>query len=259
MYNGKKTYFYNGEKLWEGDHDGHPLVYDEEERNSWRVIMVLPGVEVIPEGTFFDCKNVKTVIMNDSVKRIERFAFTWCDRHFGFCSSSLEFVKLSRNLEYIGYCAFYGCSSLSSIFIPPSCREIDDWAFGFCRRLLILGLSQDVQLGEGVFQCTALMKKSPNETDGYGRYDDDDEVAAVQWIKSINDGEAYALHRACSSFNPLSEIIHTLVQQQGLVGMRVPNAIGITPSQYLAANTFADISEKEIINRFTLEMMGEVL
>ena len=39
MYNGEKTLFYNGEKLWEGDeHDGHPLIYDEEERNSWKVI-----------------------------------------------------------------------------------------------------------------------------------------------------------------------------------------------------------------------------
>ena len=25
MYEGKKTYFYNGEKLWDGDDDGHPM------------------------------------------------------------------------------------------------------------------------------------------------------------------------------------------------------------------------------------------
>ena len=40
--------------------------------------------------------------------------------------------------------------------------------------------------------------------------------------------------------------------------MQMKNAIGITSSQYLAADMFADISEKEIINKFTLEMMGEV-
>ena len=41
--------------------------------------------------------------------------------------------------------------------------------------------------------------------------------------------------------------------------MTKPNAIGVTPSQYLAANTFADISEKEIINQYILDMMGEIV
>lgn len=253
MYNGEKTLFYNGEILGGEDlhYNRHPLIYDQEERNSWKVIMVLPGVEIIPYDTFKWCSNVETVIMSDSVRRIENEAFSEC--------SSLKFIKLSRNLEYIGWAAFNYCSSLISIFIPPSCREIDGWAFQRCERLLILGLSQDVQLREKVCQKTALIKKSPLQLDERGEYENDDEAAAVQWIKSINEGEAYALHRACSSFNPLSEVIHTLVQQQGLGGMRVPNAIGITPSQYLAANTFADISEKEISNRYILEMMGEVL
>ena len=53
MYREKKTLFWNGQ----------PLVHNQEERDSWEVIIVLPGVEVIPEMTFSGCRNVKTVII----------------------------------------------------------------------------------------------------------------------------------------------------------------------------------------------------
>ncbi|GFH47153.1 leucine-rich repeat domain-containing protein [Chaetoceros tenuissimus] len=253
MYKGKKTLFYNGEELWEESDDDtdQPLVYDYEERDTWEVIIVLPGVEVIPDWTFWSCKNIETVIMPDSVKRIEWSAFDDC--------KSLEFVRLSQNLEFIGTWAFKYCQSLSSIFIPPSCGKIDDWAFSCCKCLVIVGMSQHTQVGMGVFQNTSLLEASPFDLDEDGDYDYDDDDAVIQWIKSNNDGEAYALHRACSSFNPLSEIIHALVKRYGVRAMKMKNAIGITPSQYLAANMFTDISEKEIINRYILDMMGEVI
>lgn len=239
MYNGKKTLFYNGEKLWEGDaFDGQPLVYSEDERKLWEVIIVLPGVEIITERAFVSCDNLEKVIMSDTVRRIEEDTFLQC--------KSLHFVKLSTNLEFIGKFAFCVCESLTSIFVPPSCREIGDYAFSGCTQLLILAIPQNVQLEECAFIDTPLLDACPVETD-------EDE-----WIKSVNNGEAYALHRAFSSFNPLSEIIHALVKRQGIKAMQMKNPVGITPSQYLETNVFADISEKDIINRFTLEMMGEV-
>ena len=248
MYNGKMTLFYNGEKLWDGE-NRERLIYNYQERQKWEVIIVLPGVEVIPQSTFEFCENVKVVIMADTVRRIEYHAFYLCD--------SIGFIKLSRNIEYIGGCAFYCCESLTSIFIPPSCREIYNLAFYGCVELIILGLPQLTQLGKEVFQRTALIKKSPIETDEYGEYALDDEVAAIDWIKSINN-EEYALHRACSSFNPSAEIIHGLVNQHGIKSMRMENSIGITPSQYLAANPSADVSEKEILNKNVLDSMGEL-
>ncbi|GFH47104.1 hypothetical protein CTEN210_03579 [Chaetoceros tenuissimus] len=253
MFREKKTLFYNGEKLWEGDEwEGNPLIYDLEERDSWEIMIVLPGVEIIPEMSFSYCSKIKTVIMADSVQRIEDEAFMEC--------CSLDFFRLSRNLEYIGEYAFLFCNSLTSIFIPPSCRQIGEEAFGWCAQLIILGLPQTTELGEGVFQKTKLMKNSPFELDQYGEYDlDDDDEAAIQWVKSINEEEANDLHRICSSFNPLSEIIYAIVKRQGIGAMKTKNKIGITPSQYLATNTFADITEKEITNRYILDMMGEVL
>ncbi|GFH55113.1 hypothetical protein CTEN210_11589 [Chaetoceros tenuissimus] len=250
MYKGKKTLFYNGEKLWEGGLHGIPLIHDGEERYSWEVIIVLPGVEIIPEFTFNDCE-VKTVIMADTVKRIEKDAFADC--------WSLVFVKLSRYLEYIGDRAFFGCDSLPSIFVPPSCREIGGWAFQYCKKLIILTMPRNVELGCLVFDNTLLMKKSPIDTDEDGEYNEGIDEEAIQWVRSINNEEIHALHRACSSFNPLSEIIHDLVKRLGINAMRMKNLIGITPSQYLEANTFAVISEKEIVNRYILDSMGEIV
>ena len=105
MYKGKKTLFYNGEIL--RDAHRHPVVHNEEERYSWEAIIVLPGVEIIPAFTFYDCRNVNKVIMSDTVRRMEESAFDAC--------RSLEFVKLSRNLEFIGKLAFCVCKSLTSI------------------------------------------------------------------------------------------------------------------------------------------------
>ena len=252
MYKGKMTLFYNGEKLWEGNiYHGRPLIYDKRERRSWEVIIVLPGVEVIPHSTFWKCLNIKSVIMADTVKRIEKRAFYFC--------KLVVFVKLSTNLEYIGESVFSFCDSLTSIFIPPSCREIGRWAFKGCQTLIMLGLPQHVQLGREVFQGTALIKKSPIRTDEDGNYNRNDEEAVIEWVKSINNEEVYALHRASASYNPLSEIIHDQVKRHGINAMRMPNAIGITPSQYLEANTFVDISEKDIVNRYILDMMGETI
>ena len=241
MYKGKTTLFWNGQ----------PLSRKEKERQKWEVIIVLPGVEVIPVGTFLGCENVKTVIMSDTVTRVEGYAF--------HCCYSLEFVKLSRNLEYIGFSAFLYCHSLTSICIPPSCREIGNCAFCDCIKLIILSVPQHTTLGRGVFQSTALITKSTIETDEIGIYNNNDEERVVRWVKSINNTDALALHRACSSFNPMPEIIHPIVRRQGIESMRMKNSICVTPSQYLAANTFATISEKEIIRRYVLDMMGEIV
>lgn len=92
MYKGKLTLFYNEEKLCDRrENKLQYLIYDEKEREKWEVIIVFPGVEVIPEFTFEFCINVETVIMSDSVKRIEDGAFMKC--------KILKFVRLSKTMN----------------------------------------------------------------------------------------------------------------------------------------------------------------
>ena len=196
------------------------------------------------------CKNVKTLIMADTVKRIEKFAFDSC--------SSLKFVKLSRNLEYIGFSAFDGCKSLTSIFIPPSCRGIEDNVFSGCKKLIILSIPQYTQLGEDVIMDTALIRASHFEEDQNGEYQNSEEVNA--WVKNMNgDDEEFGLHRACSSFNPMADIIYEIVKRKGLASFQKKNEIGITPSKYLEENPFAHVDQQKLVKRYILEVMGEAV
>ena len=106
--------------------------------------------------------------------RIEQYAFFRCE--------SLVYIKLSINLEYIGQGSFYECN-LFSVFIPPTCRDIDGAAFYLNKNLSILSVPQHVELGRDMIQNTKLAKSSPFE------------VSA--------SGETFTLHRACLSFQPL--------------------------------------------------------
>ena len=50
------------------------------ERESWQQVIVVEGVTQIPAYTFRRCKNIKRVIMANTVVRIERWAFCSCKR-----------------------------------------------------------------------------------------------------------------------------------------------------------------------------------
>ena len=240
MYKGKMTYFYNGEKLID-TRTFRPLIYNKKERQRWKVIIVLPGVEIIPERTFNGCTNVETVIMADTIRRIEHFAFSRCMK--------LAFVRFSRDLIFIGVGAFCFCKLLTSIFIPESCREIGDFVF-HKTNLMILVVPPLTELRRKVIEATPLLQKSIGEVN-------DDQVVA--WVKSINDNDEYALHRLCSSMDPSEDEIYQMIcEQGGPHAMARKNSIGITPSKYLAANPYADVDEMKLMKRFILENMGGI-
>ncbi|GFH50160.1 hypothetical protein CTEN210_06636 [Chaetoceros tenuissimus] len=238
MCQGKKTLFYNGEKLWEEVEDGGEiryLIYDEEEQRSWEMIIVLPGVEEIPWQTFATLSKIETVIMSDSLKRIKNEAFVGC--------VNLSFVKLSRNLEFIGESAFEDCKYLSSIFIPPSCTKISDLAFLGCKKLIIMNVPQHSRLGWNTIEETSLFDDSPLEKSS--RYDEDDIDKVNRWVKSFNKGREFSLHRLCCStyedeIFPIQEQIYEAVKEHGPKVLQKENKIGITPLKYLEENPYLE-------------------
>ncbi|KAK8883948.1 hypothetical protein M9Y10_043050 [Tritrichomonas musculus] len=88
------------------------------------------------------------LIIPSSVSGIESFVFYGC--------TSLKKVKLSSNMSYIGCSAFGGCTSLTSIEIPQSIKNIG--AFSGCTSLASIEIPPTVeQIGGGVFsECTSL-------------------------------------------------------------------------------------------------------
>ena len=75
------------------------------------------------------------------------------------------------------------------------------------------------------------------------------------WLKDMNSGEQYSLHRACSSFQPLKEVILAIVKAKGIGAFQVKNEAGITPSQYLKENPYADVEEMDIVREYIVTMM----
>lgn len=80
-----------------------------------------------------------------------------------------------------------------------------------------------------------------------------------KWIKSINQNDEYALHRLCSSMDPSEDTIYQMIcDQDCLHAIAQKNSAGISPSEYLAANLYADVDETKLMKKFVLEKMGEI-
>lgn len=239
-------YDYNKSTHWENWNLSDECKNYFRERLSWQQVIVVDGVTVIPESTFYRCKNIERVIFADTVIRIEQYTFCRC--------RCLSHIKWSINLEYIGYSAF-NCCDLSSVFIPQRCREIEHCAFGSNKNLEILNVPQPIELGDFIFRDTKLLHRSPF----HGRNYDTIEFDVNPWLKSINNDEQFALHRVCSSFEPtLQMILDTMEDKGGPKAFKQKNSIGITPSRYLKENPYAHVKEKEVIEKYILQMMGEL-
>jgi len=211
------------------------------EKHSWRQIIVMEGVTVIPEYTFYRC-SITRVIFADTVVRIETGAF--------YDVGLLYHIKLPINLEYIGEEAFFE-SRFQSVFIPPSCREIGFSAFLRSSSLLIFHLPDHTALAWNAMCQTELMQR-------YAFRRIHDESPSVEdWIRTINVGNECELHRVCCSFQPNIQDILEIVERQGIRAFQEENKIGVTPSKYLQENPYTDISEKDLMTRYILNMMGE--
>ena len=88
----------------------------------------------------------------DGVKKIECFAFEWCE--------GIVTINLPDSLEKIDYSAFKWCRSLQSIFIPDSVTKLSAKAFRQCSALSQVRLSCSLtEIKRHTFgRCTALKK-----------------------------------------------------------------------------------------------------
>ncbi len=99
-------------------------------------------VTAIGKMAFDDCPEIRSVIMGDSIKRIEDYAFNMCENktlhHIGY-------IKFSENLTHIGNYAFKNCHNLTTghftegdqwpLFVTDFVRNVDYPFYGYGGRL----------------------------------------------------------------------------------------------------------------------------
>ena len=121
--------------------NGAPLRYgNNDNRNNayWGAIQKVEmgnNVTVRPYA-FYNCYNLKSVVIPDSVTSIGDYAFGYC--------YSLQSIDIPDSATNIGDYAFSYCYSLQSIDIPDSATNIGSSAFSKCSSLTHIAFHDEV-------------------------------------------------------------------------------------------------------------------
>jgi hypothetical protein len=109
------------------------------------------GLEVIGQGTFRDCHNLKLINkLPSTLKEIGASAFNGCE--------SLDSIEFPEGLQVIGICAFRACGELKRIKIPSANVVIRECAFAECHGLISVELPEGLPvIGKACFElCSSL-------------------------------------------------------------------------------------------------------
>lgn len=124
-----------------------------------RKVVIKEGITEIGNFNFMKCKNLESVQLPSSLKKIWERAFWKCEslkeikipdsveviatRAFSSCEK-LKSVQLSKNLTGIAEGLFYN-TGLTKVIIPEGIKSIDDRAFGVCEELKEVTLPKSLQ------------------------------------------------------------------------------------------------------------------
>ena len=120
---------------------------------------VLYTVTSIGDSAFYNCPDLTSITIPNSVTKIEYEAFAFCrgltsitipnsvteigDRAFQGCTG-LTSITIPNSVTSIGHYAFHGCTGLTSITIPNSVTEIGYYAFQDCTGLTSITIPNSV-------------------------------------------------------------------------------------------------------------------
>lgn len=93
-------------------------------------------VTSIADKAFYECRNLKSVIIGDNVLDIGKYTFFNCQ--------GLISVTTPKNITEIGKYVFYNCKNLLNIDVPENITSIGDFAFFNCTKLSYIAIPEKV-------------------------------------------------------------------------------------------------------------------
>ena len=107
----------------------------------------------IGDGVFFNCNNLTSVIIPDSVTSIGVRVFLYC--------GNLASVTLGNNVTTIGEGAFDECG-ITSVTIPNSVTSIGEGAFQYCSGLTSIVVNSGNSVYDSRNNCNAIIETATN-------------------------------------------------------------------------------------------------
>ncbi len=107
-------------------------------------IKISNGIEELGSFAFLGTTNLKEVELPKSLKKIEKYAFYYCNK--------LEKVQIPDNVTSMGWGAFGRCTNLSNVVISNNMQTIENFVFSECESLTNITIPKSVNnMGIGVF------------------------------------------------------------------------------------------------------------
>ncbi|MCH5258683.1 MAG: leucine-rich repeat domain-containing protein [Lachnospiraceae bacterium] len=129
-------------------------------------IVVSDGIEILGNGVFINCKELKEVVLPRTLRRIGTSDPTGCPKILGtmtklegtFEYTALEDVVIPDSVKYIGEYAFANCSRLQRVVLPDGLKEIRENTFCWCKSLREVVFPEELRVvGMEAFEgCEAL-------------------------------------------------------------------------------------------------------
>ena len=149
------------------------VFYNKSFITSFNELQYFTGLTSINEQAFYNCTNLTSITVPNSVNSIGNFAFYFCSRltsitipdsvtsiesyAFYYCTG-LRTITIPNSVTSIGNNAFQNCSGLGSITIPNSLTSIGSFVFQNCSGLSSIMIPNSVtSIGNNAFQnCNSL-------------------------------------------------------------------------------------------------------